>query len=245
MLNFLYVSSRTYKIAARDAFENAGSRTFTLANDVLAVATVISVLAIVLETVESFSPYHSLFKVIEYTTVALFTAEYLGRLWIAKNKLRYVFSFFGLIDLLAIIPTYLSIGNLTFLKTSRALRILRFLRMIRLAKLARMRRRDAAQSVYSLNIQIYGLALLIALLVLGTLLFIFEGHQSPAQDIPSAMYWAFKIILGGIPYDQPHTTIGTGILIAARFTSMILLGLMLSLVGTMTRKILTGSEKDA
>lgn len=226
-------------------FENTNSRFFALGNDVLALATLASVLAIVLETVESLAQYHAIFKAIEYTTVTLFTAEYVLRLWIAKRKLDYICSFFGLIDLLAIIPTYLGIGNLTFLKTSRALRILRFLRMIRLAKLARMRRTDAAQSLYSLNIQIYGLALFIALLVLGTLLFIFEGNQSYAKDIPSGMYWAFKIILGGIPYAQPATTIGTVLLIAGRFTSMILLGLMLSLVGTMTRKILTGSEKDA
>ncbi len=73
----------------------------------------------------------------------------------------------------------------------------------------------------------------------------FEGDHSYAKDIPTAMFWVFKAILGGVTYPQPITTGGLIVLILARFASMILLGLMMSLVGTIMRKLLIGSEKDS
>lgn len=230
----------------RHAFDDADSRLFSLVNDVLALATLLSVIAIILETVHALAPYERVFRTIEYGTVVLFTLEYLGRLAVAKSKPGYLFSFFGIIDLLAILPTYLALGNLTFLKTARSLRILRFLRMLRLAKLARIGEKPGgAQSLYKLNIQIYAVALTTALLVLGSLLFLFEGDKPYAQDLPTSMFWAFKAVLGGLPYQQPETAAGTVVLVLARFASMILLGLMLGLVGTLTRKALIGSEKDS
>jgi voltage-gated potassium channel len=228
-----------------EALENPRSRFFGLTNDILAFATIISVLAIVLETVAVFASYHLVFKVIEYGVTILFTVEYFARLHKAKHKVRYITSFFGIIDLLAIIPTFLGLGNFTFLKTARSLRIIRLLRIVRLSKLAKLKKKDGTSSLYALNIQIYAITLLTAMLVLGTLFYIFEGHQAHAQDIPSAMYWVFKTIIGGISYQQPTTTGGTTVLILARFCSMILLGLMLSLVGTILRKLLIGSEKDS
>lgn len=227
-------------------FEDPNSRTFVFVNDFLAFVTIISVLAIVLETIQSLHVYHTYFKVIEYTSVFVFSLEYLGRLWVAKSRRAYIFSFFGIIDLLAIIPTFLALANFTFLKTSRALRILRFLRMLRLAKMARVHgKAKDAHSLYRLNIQIYVAALGTALLLLGTLFFIFEGHHAYARDIPTSMFWTFKVILGGIPFEQPASMGGLGILIAAKFVSLILLGLLLSLINTLTRKALIGSESDA
>lgn len=224
--------------------EDPKAKGFTVVNDVLAVATIVSVLALVLETVEIFSPYHGIFRTIELVTVALFSVEYLARLYAAKSKLRYVFSFYGVIDLLAILPSLIGLANLTFLKATRALRILRFLRILRLAKLARIKR-DGTQSVYVLNIGIYLTALLGALILMGSLFYIVETGHTYATDIPSAMYWVFLIILGGIPYEQPHSTAGYSILITTRFLSLILLGLLVSLTATMVRKALIGTEKDA
>ncbi|HWH07003.1 MAG TPA: ion transporter [Candidatus Paceibacterota bacterium] len=229
------------KRTLRAAFEDPRSKLYIVTNDVLAVATIVSVLALVLETVEALAPYQAVFDTVEYATVALFTVEYIGRLVSAKSKLRYVFSFYGMIDLLAIVPSYLALANLTFLKTGRAFRIIRFLRLLRLAKLARARK---PQSVYALNIQIYLTALVTALLILGTLLFVFEGGSEYARDIPSAMFWTLSVILGGIEFQQPHTAAGTAILVVTRFTSLILLGLLISIGAVITRKLLTGSEKD-
>ena len=228
-----------------DALENPKSRFFGVINDVLAITTIVSVLAIVLETVSDFEAYHTVFRSIEYIATGFFTLEYFVRLSHAKVKWRYVCSFFGLIDLLAIVPTYTGLGNFTFLKTARALRIIRLLRMVRLIKLSKLKKKENTSSLYALNMEIYAITLITAILSLGTLFYIFEGAQHHAKDIPTAMYWVFKAILGGVSYPQPVTTGGTVILILARFCSMILLGLMMSLVGTIMRKLLIGSEKDS
>ena len=162
-----------------------------------------------------------------------------------KSKTVYVFIFFGIGDLLAIIPTYLGIANLTFLKATRALRILRLLRMVRLAKLAHAKNAlPHPESIYGMNVEIYGIALLLSILLLGSALFIVEGHSIYAKDIPSGMYWAFKVLLGGMPFEQPVTMAGTVVLILARFVSLVRLGLMLSLMGTVMRKLLIGSEGE-
>ena len=58
------------------------------------------------------------------------------------------------------------------------------------------------------------------------------------------MYWSFKVILGGMSFEQPSSLSGTLILILARFVSLILLGLMLNLMGTVMRKVLIGTETD-
>jgi voltage-gated potassium channel len=157
--------------------------------------------------------------------------------------LAYVFSFFGIIDLVAILPSFLGLSNLTFLKSVRAVRIIRLLRILRIAKFSRARGKRASTSVHKINLEIYLVTFALMVLVLGCLFYIFESHES-AKDIPSGMFWAFKAILGGIDYPQPETTGGAVTLILTRFTSMILLGMMLSLVGTMIRKVLIGSEED-
>ena len=228
-----------------EALENPKSKFFGITNDFLAFVTVISVLAIVLETVEAFAPYGTIFLGIEYVATFIFTLEYIARFKRESIKARYVFSFFGLIDLLAIVPTYLGLGNFTFLKTARAFRIIRLLRIIRLTRLAKLKKKDGVSSLYTLNIQIYSITLITAILGLGTLFYFFEGDHSYAKDIPTAMFWVFKAILGGITYPQPITTGGLIVLILARFASMILLGLMMSLVGTIMRKLLIGSEKNS
>ena len=228
-----------------DMFDDPRNTYFAFANTILAIMTLVSVAAIALETVATFEKYHLIFTGIEWVAVVLFSAEYVTRLITNKKPLRYVFSFFGIIDLVAIAPSFLGMSNLTFLKSARTVRIIRLLRMVRLAKFTRAKDKDkASQSVYKINLEIYFLTLVLTVLILGSLFYTFEHSMSAAKDIPSGMYWALKVILGGISYPQASTLGGTITLIMARFTSLILLGMMISLVGTMIRKMLIGSEKD-
>lgn len=228
-----------------DLFDDPKNKYFAFANTILAIMTLVSVAAIALETVTSFQKYHLVFKGIEWLAVVLFSAEYITRLFTNKKPVRYIFSFFGIIDLVAIAPSFLGMSNLTFLKSARTVRIIRLLRMVRLAKFTRAKDKDkASQSVYKINLEIYFLTLVLAVLILGSLFYTFEHSVSAAKDIPSGMYWALRVILGGISYPQATTVGGTITLIMARFTSLILLGMMISLVGTMIRKMLIGSEKD-
>jgi voltage-gated potassium channel len=230
---------------AVDLFDDPKNKFFAFANTILAIVTLVSVTSIALETVASLQKYHLVFKGIEWLSVLLFSAEYITRLFTNRKPLKYVFSFFGIIDLVAILPSILGLSNLTFLKSARTVRIIRLLRMIRLAKFTKTQNTSfASQSVYKINLEIYFLTLTLAVLVLGTLFYTFEHGAAEAKDIPSGMFWSLKAILGGISIHQPETAGGVVTLILAKFTSMILLGMMLGLVGTMVRKMLIGSEKD-
>ncbi|MEN9920753.1 MAG: hypothetical protein RL538_646 [Candidatus Parcubacteria bacterium] len=232
------------KTKSVDVFDNPNNPYFVAANSVLAIMTLVSVAAIALETVTGLNEkYHLVFRGIEWLAVVLFSAEYIVRLITTKKPFRYVLSFFGIIDLVAILPSLLGMTNLTFLKSVRTVRIIRLLRMLRLAKFTRGKKKDSdSKSLQKINLEIYFLSLTLAVLVLGSLFYTFEHHH--ATNIPEGMYWALKSILGGFPYPQPETLGGIITLILARFTSMILLGMMLSLIGTMLRKLLTGSETD-
>jgi voltage-gated potassium channel len=229
----------------REIFDNPAVPFFGLLNNFLAIITLLAVAVVALETVVSFAKYELLFITIEYFAVIVFSIEYAARIYLARKPLRYIFSFFGIIDLLAVVPSILGLSNLTFLKAARAVRVIRLLCMLRLAKFAKIKRRkNATQSLYKINLEIYIVSLFGAILLLGAAFYLFE-HQGEAKDIPTGMYWALRVILGGISYAQPETIGGTVTIILARFTSMLLLGMLMSLVGTMLRKLLIGSEKDS
>lgn len=229
---------------AYELFDDPRKPFFVYANNVLAIATLVSVATIALETVPSLQQYRPLFLVIEWGAVLLFGTEYIARIVTSKNKLGYIFSFFGIIDLIAILPSLIGLSNLTFLKSVRVIRIIRLLRMLRLAKFSRARNKEqTARSLQKINLEIYILSFALAVLVLGSLFYVFESHAE-AASIPHGMYWAFKAILGGLPYPEPETIGGNVTLILSRFTAMILLGMMLSLVGSMLHRLLTGSDKD-
>lgn len=213
-----------------------------ITSDILAATTLISILSIVLETVPALSSYMQVFLIIEWVTVIIFTLEYIGRCMATKRPLSYVFSFFGIVDVLAILPTYIGLGNLTFLKAARSIRIIRFLRILRLAKLARLPKKGGGSKVWILNLEIYAIAILTMAVIIGTLFFIFENNLAP--HIPSGMYWAFILFVGGIPHTAPETDAGVAILVVARFASMVFFGMLIGLMGTIMRKLLIGSEKD-
>ncbi|MFN3188191.1 MAG: ion transporter [Candidatus Paceibacteria bacterium] len=206
--------------------------------------TLVSVSAVVLETVPQLTYLESWLNLVEYITVGIFTTEYLIRIYGNKNKFKYIFSFFGVIDLLAILPTFLGLTNLTFLKTARVARLIRVLRTLRLIKVARFSdKKEASRAVLGINFEIYFVLLMIALVILGTLFYTFES----ANNAPSAlhgMYWAFQVVIGERYYLPPDTTGGTVTMILTRLTALIFLGLTIGIVGAILRQKLTGSAKD-
>jgi voltage-gated potassium channel len=215
-------------------------------NDTLAALTLLSVLSIVLETVSTLEQFEPLFRSIEYITVAAFTAEYAARFYVTRRRWQYAFSFFGVIDLLAIVPTYLGIGNLTYLKSARILRILRFLRILRLAKIGRSHILKHVSPV-ALNISIYVTALISAIIIFGTLIYIAEPESISFANIPLGMLWAAKALLGGLggstESQVPITQTGQIIALFARFTGLLLIGLLISVMGNIMRYVLTGARR--
>ncbi|MSU55691.1 MAG: ion transporter [Candidatus Taylorbacteria bacterium] len=227
--------------------DNPESRLSLRINKVLALVTILSILGFVLETVPSLASYHTIFAVVEYTVAAIFTVEYVIRLVTEQKRWNYIFSFYGLVDIAAILPTYLGLGNLTPLKAARAIRILRFLRLLRLLKITRMhgmRQHTDVDSVYKLNIQIYLVAVFTSLVMLGSALYLSERTQSAFASIPASMFWVTHIILGGEPFASPQTGFGMGVELLVRFVGLILFGFLIHIVGSFVNSVLLGTKVD-
>lgn len=168
---------------------------------ILLILIGISVLVIMLDSVESIHIKHAkLFFVIEWAFTILFTIEFLVRLWVARRPLRYMRSFFGVVDLLSILPTYIS---LLFAGTQYLIvvRILRLLRMFRVLKMVR-HVSEANVLVNALvasrsKIAVFIFAVLAITAVLGTLMYVVEGefYGNPNfSSIPESIYWAIVTI---------------------------------------------------
>lgn len=226
-----------------DAFVNKDKKTYHLVNDFFALLTLLSIVSVVLETVPTMQEYSKLFIIVEWTAVTLFTFEYIGRTLVEKKLHKYPVSFFGMIDLLAILPTFLGLGNFTFLKSARALRIIRLLRMFRLAKIARASSSKGKKfNPLSLNILLYLATLTFALLITGTFMYLTESPESAFISIPAAMWWSFKVFVGSIAVPQPITEIGGAVYVFTRFIGLLLLGLLIGIVGNIFRSVMLGEE---
>lgn len=223
------------------AFTQPTTKTFAVVSNFFALLTIGSIVSVVLETVPRFSVYSNVFFIVEWTAVILFTLEYCGRLYITKPARAYIFSFFGYVDLLAILPTFLGLGNFTFLKSARALRIVRLLRLVRLTKIARAPHvSEEAFGVLGLNVLIYFATLLCALLLAGTAVYLVEPQLF--MSIPAGMWWSFKVFMGSLPVTLPETALGEALLVTTRFVGLLLLGLLVGVVGNIFRSLLLAKK---
>ena len=230
------------KKAIFSAFENYDSPYYRLVNDTLALVTIISIASVALETVPSIQNY-SIFKIIEWFSVILFSLEYMLRIWSSPKRLRYIFSFFGLVDLVSILPSLLGVGNLTFLKSARIVRILRFLRLLRLVKLSRVKSsRAGGLGVFSLNIFIYFIALISILFIFGLVLHLSSSEGGHYWSIPGGMLWALLVFFSYPPEYEVGGSFGLVITILAKFCGMVMFGLLIGVTGQMLNNFLLGRD---
>lgn len=179
----------------------------------LLVAIVLSVLVVVLESVPSLrEPWGLPLRVLEWIFTALFTIEYALRLVAVAHPWRYARSFFGIVDLLAILPTYLSVvvpGTQSLL----VIRMLRLLRIFRIFKLGRyvgegeilMRAMRASRP----KILVFLWTVLAIVVIVGSVMYLIEGEENGFTSIPVAIYWAI-VTLTTVGYGDlaPQTTAG-------------------------------------
>jgi voltage-gated potassium channel len=238
-----------FKTFLAKALDDHSSQEFIVSHAIITAATVISIISIILETVSSLSRLNSIFVTIEVICVVVFTIEYLSRIYVAEKKLKYIFSFWGILDLLTILPTFLGVVNLTFIKTTRILRILRLLRILRIAKISRtyLESNDETRSkneVNRINIVIYFLGLSSAIVGFGSALYAIEHTQKAYANIPLAMIQAAKILLGGLGQAEAKTIEGEILILLIRLAGLALFGLLITVIGTSLNDLLFGKHPD-
>jgi len=181
--------------------DTRGGRIF----DALLILVILaSVLVVILDSVQSLSDQHeALFNVLEWGFTLLFTVEYVVRLACVRHPLRYATSFFGIVDLLAVLPTYFAFFAPEFqvlinLRLLRSLRIFRILKLI--AYVSEFRFLGSALMASRRKITVFISFVLITVSILGSLMYIIEGPKNGFTSIPVSIYWAITTI----------TTVGFG-----------------------------------
>ncbi len=180
---------------------------------VLLWAILASVIAVMLETVDSIKTAHRDFLIIlEWVFTILFSIEYVLRLISINKPWEYVTSFMGVVDLLSTIPTYISLfvagpQYLLVIRTIRLLRVFRILKLTRYISEANVLKNALRQSAVKITVFIGGVVVLV--LIMGTLMYIIEGPEHGFTSIPTSMYWTIVTITTvGYGDIAPSTMIG-------------------------------------
>jgi len=185
--------------------------------DLLLIAVILfSVLVVVLDSVQPIrAQWGRVFSGFEWLFTIVFTIEYLARLACLKRPMRYARSFYGVIDLLALLPTYLAIlmPGLSVLIDVRILRLLRVFRVFKMSRYAaEYRALVTALAASRRKIMVFVGFVLMLVLVFGTLMYVVEGPQHGFTSIPVAVYWAISTMTTvGFGDLVPKTDIGRGI----------------------------------
>jgi voltage-gated potassium channel len=220
----------------------------------LLILIVLSVVAVMLESVASVREQFGLWlRAVEWFVTFLFTVEYVLRLYCVGKPWRYARSFFGIVDLLAILPTYLSviIPGAQSLLVIRALRLLRVFRVLKLAHfVGEASELTAALRASARKIVVFLGAVLAIVVIVGSMMYLIEGEPNGFTSIPTSIYWAI-VTMTTVGYGDiaPQTAIGkilaSAIMILGYGIIAVPTGIVsVELAGVVTRKITTQACPD-
>jgi voltage-gated potassium channel len=190
--------------------DTPAGRGFDLA---LLVAIIVSIVAVMLESVAAIRRDHgAALRALEWTITVVFTVEYILRLLAVDRPARYARSFLGVIDLLAILPTYLALvaPEAHSLLVIRSLRLLRIFRILKLAQfLGEAQLLVQALRASRRKITVFLGAVFTIVVIVGTLMYVIEGEEHGFTSIPVSMYWAV-VTLTTVGYGDiaPRTPLG-------------------------------------
>ncbi len=181
--------------------ESFGGRFFDLS---LLVLILISILTVILESVPSYDrKYGEWFNIIEWSITILFSLEYIIRIWVLKKPIRYIFSFYGIIDFLSILPSFIGLfwTGTQGLIVLRGLRLLRIFRILHLPKYSEESRTILLALQNSRHkISIFLMTVIAIVVIVATLMYSVEGPENGFTSIPESLYWSIVTI----------TTVGYG-----------------------------------
>ena len=183
---------------------------------ILLWAIVLSVLSVMVESVREIrEAYNDWFTVAEWFFTILFTIEYAMRLGISIKPKKYAFSFFGIIDLLALLPTYLTLitaggSYLVVIRSIRLLRIFRILKLGRYLREASVLTNALAASRHKILVFLGAVTTLV--MIMGTVMYLIEGGESGFTSIPRSIYWAIVTVTTvGYGDIAPQTVLGQAV----------------------------------
>ncbi|MDF7798525.1 ion transporter [Pontiellaceae bacterium B1224] len=179
----------------------------------LFVAILISVGLTMLQSVKSIrADYGTLLFALNAGFTVLFTIEYMVRLYCSPKPIRYAHSFFGVVDLLAVLPFYIGL----FIPSTRFLDVIKVLRMMRIFRVLKMAQyvgeADLLKNALIASRRKIGIFIVVVMtivVIIGSLMYIIEGEEHGFTSIPQSVYWAI-VTLTTVGYGDmaPHTPLG-------------------------------------
>ena len=239
------------------AFHQPGSPAFAFTSRMTFLMISLSIGALIAESMQPDAATQLTINIVETILVVVFSAEYLLHLWVAENRLKYATSFWGIVDLLAILPALLAFLPNAGFRVVRTLRVLRVLRMLKLMKLAADQARASANlasrgkpSLFN-DALIYLMALFTVLTISATLAYFAEVDETAEatattfNSIPQAMWWSIvTITTTGYGDMVPSTLLGRLIAVGTMFSGLALFGILTSVIGRAVLTTLFGREPE-
>jgi voltage-gated potassium channel len=222
--------------------DTLAGKTFDVA---LLLAIALSVAAVMLESVTRIEARFGVWlRGAEWIFTALFTLEYLLRLFSVRDPWRYARSFYGIVDLLAVIPTYLSLffGGAQSLIVIRALRLLRIFRVFKIARyVGEIRSLIQALRATQAKITVFLFTVLTLALIMGAIMYVIEGADNGFTSIPKGFYWAVVTITTvGYGDISPQTVPGQAV---AAFAMLLGYSLIIIPTGIFATELVRSSQK--
>ncbi|CDF80068.1 ion transport protein [Formosa agariphila KMM 3901] len=205
---------KNWKVRLHEIIYEADTPAGKLFDILLLVVIIASILLVMLESVYSIDiKYHDFLNISEWIITVLFTIEYIARIITVKKPFKYIFSFYGIIDLLSTAPKYLSLifAGTHALVALRALRLLRVFRILKLARyLGASNNLVSALKASRAKISVFLFTVVILAVILGTIMYLIEGdHNEGFANIPKSVYWCIVTLTTvGFGDIAPQTPLG-------------------------------------
>jgi voltage-gated potassium channel len=236
----------------RRGFTEPGTRPYFYVVGTQLALIALSIILIILESIKTINAqFGDILRALEAVLLVGFLAEYALSIAFAPDKRAYLFSFWGIVDFLAIVPSLLTgvTVNLAELRVVRLLRVLRAIRVIKLAKLARRSPdetgRPAPRTMRDDWI-LYGITAFCVVMISGTVVYYVEGENTPEAfpDIPTSMWWAWLIITSaGQDAIMPVTTSGRVLAVLTLFAGLAQFAMLISVVARQLQRLRQDEER--